>query len=73
MNSETTNQQYTHYFAPFGFKRNKPDDYIKARLTGKIYEIGEHQEYNKHKVIEIIDEYSQIHDAFEDELKLIHY
>jgi predicted NAD-dependent protein-ADP-ribosyltransferase YbiA (DUF1768 family) len=58
---------YTHIFSPFGQFKNIEFDVF---LTGKTYEIGEHYEYKKYKVVEVQDINGNLHDAFEDELKI---
>jgi hypothetical protein len=53
----------------YQFRPYKNFHTIEVELTGKVYEKGEHPIYTKHKIIEVVDKESNIHDAFEDELK----
>lgn len=52
-------------FKPYG---EKSTIVIKGTLTGKVYQVGEHSHYKKHKVIEVLDEDGRINDAFENEM-----
>ena len=62
-NAKTYDKNVEYEFKPFG---NGPAQIVK--VTGKIWEIGEHSDYKDFRVIEIIDENNNLHDAFEDEL-----
>jgi hypothetical protein len=52
----------------YEFRPFAKGNHILVSLTGKVYEKGEHPEYIKYKVIEVIDDYGNKIDAFEDEL-----
>lgn len=42
-----------------------------VKLTGKVYEKGEHPIYRDHKIIEVCDDEGNTNDAFEDELNVV--